>query len=503
MSVTDRPADPVGSGAVSSGTVSSDTAQDFAPGLERLFEGVPETGDYRIPAAAIEGELPAFLRGTYYVNGPARFARGEVRYRHWLDGDGMVCALTLGDAGARFVNRFVESHKWREEEAAGRALYRTFGTRFPGDTLVRGIALASPVNVSVYEWNGKLLAFGEQGLPWELDRSTLETLGEFNFGRRLNPVSPFSAHPHFDPGSGEMFNFGVSFAARRPTLTLYRFSPEGDLELRRRHDLDHPRSVHDFALSEHYAVFYLSPYVFDMEAFMEEGATLVDGLAWRPELGSRLRVFDRGTGDEVADVAIGDKYCLHLVNAFEREDGKLVLDVVELEEPVYPDYHPLEELFLDVEPGQPVRRVVDLDAGEVVERRELPYRETCDFPNVGPDKVGRPYENFWMLGMSKSGERGRKFFDRLVHCRWAEGGGTTHWQAPAGRYLGGEPVFVPDPAGEGGAGAVICQEYDGVSDEGAFLVFDAQDVAAGPLARVPLRAPVPLLFHASFETAGE
>jgi hypothetical protein len=128
-------------------------------------------------------------------------------------------------------------------------------------------------------------------------------------------------------------------------------------------------------------VLYLSPYVFDMEAFMAEGATLIDGLAWRPELGSRIRVFDRETGDEVADVPIGDKYCLHLINAYEPslpERGqpiseptaggggqpilgtglrRLVVDVIELEEPVYPDYQPLSDLFLDVRPGQPVRRI--------------------------------------------------------------------------------------------------------------------------------------------------
>jgi hypothetical protein len=40
---------------------------------------------------------------------------------------------------------------------------------------VRDLALASPVNVSVYPVAGRLLAFGEQGLPWELDPVTLET----------------------------------------------------------------------------------------------------------------------------------------------------------------------------------------------------------------------------------------------------------------------------------------------------------------------------------------
>jgi all-trans-8'-apo-beta-carotenal 15,15'-oxygenase len=485
------------------------TVTDFAPGLERLFERLPEEASYAVPAAAIEGAVPDFVRGTYYVNGPGRFARGEVRYRHWLDGDGMVCALTFdGAGGARFANRFVRCAKWCDEEAAGRALYRTFGTAFEGDRLVHGIALASPVNVSIYPWAGRLLAYGEQGLPWELDPVTLETRGEHTFGGRLNPVSPFAAHPAFDPETGEMVNFGVSFASQRPTLTLYRFNRAGELELRRRHPLDAPRSVHDFALSRRYAAFYLSPYVFDMDAFMAAGATLVDGLAWRPELGSLLRVFDRGTGDEVAQVDLGDRYCLHLVNAFERrgDDGReqLVLDVVELEEPVYPDYHPLDELFLDVEPGQPVRRVVDLAAGEVVAERRLPYREACDFPNVPPLRVGRPYDEFWMLGISASGKPGRKFFDRLVHCLWGEdgdGGEVRTWTAPKGRYLGGEPVCVPDPA-EPTRAAVVCQEYDAEADRGAFVVFDAHDVEAGPVARVPLRSPVPLLFHATFQPAG-
>jgi len=488
-------------------SVAPPTITDFAPGLERLFERLPTEADYRVGAELVEGTLPPFLRGTYYVNGPARFARGAVRYRHWLDGDGMACALRFeGDGGARFVNRFVRSAKWNEEEAAGRALYRTFGTAFEGDRLVRGIALASPVNVSIYPWAGRLLAYGEQGLPWELDPQTLETVGEHTFGGRLNPISPFAAHPAFDPDSGEMVNFGVSFASRHPSLTLYRFDPQGELVLRRRHPLDAPRSVHDFALSRSYAAFYLSPYVFDMEAFMAAGATLVDGLAWRPELGSLLRVFDRETGDEVAQVDIGERYCLHLVNAFERRgaDGRelLVVDVVELEEPVYPDYTPLAELFTDVEPGQPVRRVVDLAAGTVIGERRLPYRQACDFPNVPPRRVGRPYEEFWMLGISASGRPGRKFFDRLVCCRWGDDDGSGEavriYQSPAGRYLGGEPVCVPDPADPARA-AVVCQEYDAEADAGAFLVFDAHDVEAGPVARVPLREPVPLLFHATFD----
>ncbi|HEX2642954.1 MAG TPA: carotenoid oxygenase family protein, partial [Thermoanaerobaculia bacterium] len=150
---------------------------DNAPGLERAFADTPAERVETIRPADIEGEVPAFVRGTYYLNGPARFSRGDVRYRHWLDGDGMICALRFGADGVELRARFVQSPKWQVEEAAGKALFRAFGTSFSGDRLVRGIALESPVNVSVYPFGGALLAFGEQGLPIAIDPETLETRG--------------------------------------------------------------------------------------------------------------------------------------------------------------------------------------------------------------------------------------------------------------------------------------------------------------------------------------
>src|SRR3990172_6118516 len=129
--------------------------QDLAPGLERcfLFDAVEDS--YEI--TAITGQVPEWLRGSYYVNGPARFERAGRRYRHWLDGDGMVCSLHFQENAIRFTNRFVQTRKLKEEEAAGRFLYRGFGTAFPGDRLRRKVMLEPPMNVSVYRWAGTLL----------------------------------------------------------------------------------------------------------------------------------------------------------------------------------------------------------------------------------------------------------------------------------------------------------------------------------------------------------
>ena len=469
-------------------------AVDHAPGLERAFESIPE--ERNAQPLEVEGEIPAFLRGTYYLNGPARFFRGDVKYRHWLDGDGMVCALRLEDGRALLTNRFVRGTKWVEEEEAGRALYRTFGTSFPGDRLVRGIALESPVNVSLYPFAGTLLAFGEQGLPWELDPETLETRGLYNFGGALNPLSPFAAHPKIDPATGDLFNFGISFSANQPSLNLYRFAAAGELVYRKRVPLDEPRSLHDFLFAGRHVAFYLAPYRLDMES-LTQGGTLLDSLRWETEKGSRLLVVDRESGEPVASVPVGSRYVLHGINAFE-EGNHLIVDVLELDRPVY-DQYDLPGLFPGVAPGRPARLVVDLATGTLLDRIEIAYDCAPDFPAIDPHLAGHPYEDFWMLGISRTGQPGRKTFDQVVHASWSHPDRVDVWQAPPGHYLGGEPAFAPDPDG---GGAVICQSFDAETGESAFLVFDAFDVAAGPVAVARVGGFIHLGFHAMFEPAG-
>lgn len=494
-------------------------AADFAPGLDVLFSRLPTEAAYAVEP--VEGSLPKGLRGRYYLNGPSRFARGNLAYHHWLDGDGMVTRLAFdGSSGAAFACRWVESTKRRDEEAAGRALYRAFGTAFEGDLLRRRVGLENPVNVSVQPWAGMLLAFGEQGIPWRLDPDTLETLGEHTFGGRLNAISPLSAHPCVEPDSGELYNFGVSFASARPALHVYRFGADGAMVYRRRLDLPYPASMHDFGLSARYTVFYLAPYVMEVEGLIAGGRSVMECLSWRPELGSRLIVADREDGAPAAEIPLGSAYCLHLVNAFETHrlpaDGEaaaagaggeagdgplLVVDAVELDRPVYGDYQPLHDLFRTVAPGRPVRLVVDTRTWELVDRRELDYDRAPDFPSPDQRLRTKPYGEFWMLGISTAGRTGRKFFDQLVHCGWGRPEPRGIYQARPGCFLGGEPVFLPDPSAAPGepAGWVLCQEYDPAREASAFLLFDAHRVDRGPIARLPLREPIPLGFHARFD----
>lgn len=477
---------------------------NFAPGIEKAFVAAP--GEMAGVPLVVEGELPPYLYGTWVANGPASFSRGGCSYRHWLDGDGRVVAVRFS-GGVRKEDapvataRYVGTAKRREEETEGRAIYRAFGTAFPGDRLVRGVALASPANVSVIPWQGRLIASGEQGLPYDLDLETLETRGEYTFGGKLNPLSPLAAHPKLDPHTGELIHFGASFAGTQPSVTLYRFAPDGALALRRRIPLDRPAVLHDFAVSDRYCLFHLSPYVVEVGPLLSEGKSLFECLVWREELGSRLVVVTRETGDEVATIPLPGGHCLHLANAWDQVEvgsARLTLDLIELDRPAYEQYQPLPALFDTAPPGRLVRLELDLGSGTVGSRRASTYEESPDFPAIDPRRFARPIDDVWMLGISATGRDGTKFFDRIAHLDWNRSEGPHDlWIAPPSVYPAGEPVVVPDPEREK-SGALLCPLYDAERGTTELGVFDAWNVAAGPKARVRFPEAQHLCFHATF-----
>jgi len=227
----------------------------------------------------------------------------------------------------------------------------------------------------------------------------------------------------------------------------------------------------------------------------------MEALNWQPELGSRLLVVARETGEQVTTMQIGSRYCLHLINCFE-EGGQLTVDVLELDHPIYDQYQTVPDLFNDVCPGRPRRLVIDLDRREVGQTAEIDYLSAPDFPSICPKLFTRPYQDFWMLGISATGRPGRKFFDQLAHANWTCAKACDMYQAPPSHYLGGEPIFVADPKQQR-AGVVICQVFDAEKMAIAFAIFDAFNVARGPLATIRLNEPIHLGFHASFKPDAE
>src|SRR5262249_12750779 len=285
--------------------------------------------------------------------------------------------------------------------------------------------------------------------------------------------------------------FGISYSADHPMANVYEFDAAGHQIRRRRYPLRYPHSNHDFGITPRHVVFFLSPLLMDFSKFWG-GVSVMESLSWQPELCSRILIPPRESKEAAFEVEAGCSYCLHLINCFE-EGGNMVVDILELESPVYPEYQPVPDLFPTVSPCRPVRYVIDMAGKTIKERRAMAYDRTPDFPAIDTRLSGKDYGEVWMLGISAAGQPGRKFFDQLAHGDWTTGSVDDVYQTEEGFYLGGEPIWVE--------GSVIVQRLNTHENKAEILIFEGGHVAKGPVAALPLRHMIHPGFHASFDPA--
>ncbi|MDN8954873.1 carotenoid oxygenase family protein, partial [Staphylococcus aureus] len=77
---------------------------------------------------------------------------------------------------------------------------------YTNDPAVEGLSTGT-ANTNVVPFNGMLLALKEDSLPVAVDPETLATIGSWDFGGQIRNT-PFTAHPKFDPGNGNLLAFG-------------------------------------------------------------------------------------------------------------------------------------------------------------------------------------------------------------------------------------------------------------------------------------------------------
>ena len=441
----------------------------------------------------VQGELPAGLQGTLYRNGPnPQFPQEGA---HLFQGDGMLHAVTLQEGRARYRNRWVRTHGWLAERAAGRSLYNAMGRPIdPEDPALpkvdNGVA-----NTHVIAHAGRLLALEEAHLPVEIDAATLRTLGTQDYGGRLQGT--FTAHPKVDPATGELLFFG--YGARgyfTPGMSVGSISAAGDVTRFEHFEAPFSSMVHDFAITENHMLFPVLP----LTGSMDRAQSGRPPWAWEPELGARVGIALRNGPVEDIRWFEGEAcYVFHFMNAWEARAANghrlIQADVLQFEQPpLFP--------FVDGRPTDPqramarlVRWTFDLDGASNTFMQEPLDDLVGEFPRMDDRFAGRAHRHGWYAcqreGATAPGYEG------IVHHD-TQKGRRALYHVPLGDRLS-EPVFVPRaadaPEGDGWVLAMATRTQEGRSD---LLVLDAQDLAAGPVATVQLSHRVPSGFHGSW-----
>ncbi len=476
--------------------ISVNKTQTFGPILSALVFRNAGEQDWE---GEIEGSLPDWARGTLFLNGPAAFTLGGLKRGHWIDGDGLVRRLAFGGDNARFRSRYVKTQRYVEQQTGQEAPCRSFGTAVAGDRLRRGLALYSPANVSVHPLGGRLLAFGEQSLPWHLGPETLETLGECTFGDNLTGITPLSAHPKMDRHGVHMCNFGAIYLGARTRFQYHEWDAGLNSMVSGHTELESSHLVHDFLISEHYACFHLSPYCLDILSFVRNGQSLIDAMHWGADITGEWLVFSRASGEALTRVHTDvPGFCLHTINAWEQ-DGLLILDTLEADTPYYDQYFADPGLFARIGPTHLRRTLLRISDWSLAGTSVAELGMHLDFPCIDQREMGQDYRHAWMLGMPTNPPGTPKFYDHLVRFDWQSRGIADSYHTSPGCFLGAEPQLIPGPGG-GDSGILACQELDVSKERSSYLFFDAFDLAKGPIARARLPFFDPPAFHTSLLT---
>jgi carotenoid cleavage dioxygenase len=446
--------------------------------------------DLDTPSAVIEGRLPAGLRGRLFRNGPGLMARGGERYQHWFDGDGFVQSWQLGDGQARHRGRFVQTEKFKAEQAAGRFLLPAFGTAIPAQRPVRGPDNLNAANTSVLQQGDALYALWEGGSAYELDPATLATRGVKTWAPELRSM-PFSAHPKVEP-DGTVWNFGT-YNGR---LVVYEIDAAGAV---RRHavlDTRAPAMLHDFAVSQRHLVFLLAPIGIDMAA-VRAGRSMIDAMQWAGEQPTRVLVVDKADFSRQRVFEMPAAHVFHFGNAWD-DGGLLRVDYVQ--STPLPEFNVAARQIMRGE-----RTTRDVSTPRVLEidlrtgRLSVAARsEAVEFPVVDPRVVAQRHRFVWYPTAIDTGERWG--FNGLMRLD-IESGARERFSFGAGTVVE-EHVMVPRPGStREGEGWLVGTGYDIARQRSFLSVFDALRLADGPVARAWLPYWVPYGFHGRFYTA--
>nr|AFJ94680.1 carotenoid cleavage dioxygenase 1 [Vitis vinifera] len=463
------------------------------------------------------GYLPECLNGEFVRVGPnPKFS--PVAGYHWFDGDGMIHGLHIKDGKATYVSRYVRTSRLKQEEYFGGAKFMRigdlkglFGLLMVNMQMLRAKLKILDVsygtgtgNTALVYHHGKLLALSEADKPYVLkvlEDGDLQTLGMLDYDKRL--THSFTAHPKVDPFTGEMFSFGYSHTP--PYITYRVISKDGFMHEPVPITISDPIMMHDFAITENYAIFMDLPLYFRPKEMVKEKKLIFTFDATKK---ARFGVLPRYAKNElhIKWFELPNCFIFHNANAWEEED-EVVLITCRLENP-----------DLDLVGGD-VKEKLENFGNELYEMRF--NMKTCiasqrklsassvDFPRVNESYTGRKQRYVYGTILDSIAKvTGIIKFD--LHAEPDTGksklevGGNVQgiFDLGVGRF-GSEAVFVPREPGitsEEDDGYLIFFIHDEKTGKSYVNVIDAKTMSPDPIAIVELPNRVPYGFHAFFVT---
>jgi carotenoid cleavage dioxygenase len=322
---------------------------------------------------------------------------------------------------------------------------------------------------------------------------TLESVGSWDFRGKLHTA--MTAHPKIDPETGEMIMF--AYMATGPfasDVMVHKVNPEGILTESIHLPTPYSSMVHDFQITENYIIVPIMPITGSLERAMEGGPPF----AWEPDKGVHIAVLPRhgGTAEDVRWVEMPVCFVFHFMNGFDK-DGVITIDGCQFKNaPLFPT--PDGDATGQAQPYLH-RWTIDMNSETPTASFEKIDEFESEFPQCDPRHMGKAYRHGWYAscdGELKSPLSENENYYNVVGHYDHETGVVDRYSC--GQALTSEPIFVPNEGGAEGEGYLLSVATSFETRTSSLYIFDALQVAKGPVAKVHLSHRVPAGFHGSW-----
>jgi carotenoid cleavage dioxygenase-like enzyme len=455
----------------------------------------PSRVEADIVRLAHQGSIPKELNGAFYRVQPDPQFPPRLGDDIAFNGDGMITRFHFHHGECDFRQRWAQTDKWKLENAAGKGLFGAYRNPLTDDESVRG-KIRGTANTNAWIYAGKLYALKEDSPALVMNPVTMETEGYTGFGGKMTGQT-FTAHPKVDPRTGNMIAFGyASSGLCSDDCTYYEITPGGELVRELWFKAPYYCMMHDFAITEDYALFHIVPSIGSWDR-LKKG---LPHFGFDTTLPVYLGVLPRHTAQSARDIRWFKRdncFASHVLNAH-QEGKKIHFDTAEAKNnmfPFFPDVHGAP--FNGKEAMSYLTRwTVDMGSNstEFAGIRRL-TDTAAEFPRIDDRFAGLPYRHGWLLEMDmrrlvelRGGSAGGLLMNCLFHKDLATGLEQHWWCGPVSSLQ--EACFIPRsktaPEGDGWI-VQICNRLE--EHRSDLLLFDALEIAKGPIAtiNIPIR----------------
>lgn len=208
-----------------------------------------------------------------------------------------------------------------------RNLFGKYRNPYTDDPVVSGV-LRTASNTNIIFHRGVLLATKEDGPPFAMDPTTLETIGKWDFDGQIKTPT-FTAHPKFDPDTGEMICFGYEAGGNGNDgscdIVVYTIDKDGKKTEEAWYKAPYCGMIHDCALTKNYVILPMTPLQCKLDRMQKGGAHW----AWNPKLDQCYGVVSRrgGKPEDIRWFRADNAFHGHVAGAYETTDGDIIMDL--------------------------------------------------------------------------------------------------------------------------------------------------------------------------------